>query len=85
MTLCWLFYRGRDGAGAVILEAASITDARMLAIEAGVEVGLTFVEGHVLNADRATMVMAGELGRLLPLNEARRIIERFEADAVTIR
>jgi hypothetical protein len=68
-------------AGAVILEAASITDARMLAIEAGVEVGLTFIEGHMLGADRSTMVTAGEIGRLLPLNEARRIIERFEAAA----
>jgi hypothetical protein len=80
MTLAWLFYRDKEGTAVVILiEASSPFEARMAAIEAGLEVGLTFVRAQMLDAEQSAMINRDEIGRLLPLNEANRIIERFEA------
>jgi hypothetical protein len=82
VTLSWLFYRENEGRGGVIiLEASSTMEARLHAIQAGLETGVTFVRGHVLAAAMSVLVAPGEIGRLLPLDEAERIIERFEGGA----
>ena len=80
MTLAWLFYRKKEGMAVVLLvEASSPFEGRMWAIDAGLEVGLTFARAQMLNAEQSAMINRDEIGRLLPLSEANRIIERFEA------
>jgi hypothetical protein len=80
ITLAWLFYRSKDGPAVVILvEASSPFEARRSAIEAGLEVGLAFARAQMLDAEQSALINRDEIGRLLPLHEASRIIERFEA------
>jgi hypothetical protein len=79
MALFCLFYRGIDQpAGIVIIEASSEIEARMGAIEKGLETGVIFASAQMLNAELSAMVRLSEINRLLPLNEANQIIERFE-------
>jgi hypothetical protein len=79
MALFCLFYRGIDKpAGIVITEASSEIEARKRAIEKGLETGVSFATAQMLNDELSAMVRLWEINRLLPLNEANQIIERFE-------
>ena len=83
MALWWLTYR-RDGdpAGVAIIEASSLIHARMRAgldgLDAGLSPKLLFTEGHKLNDELSAKVATKEIGRLLPITTARRLIRRFE-------
>jgi hypothetical protein len=74
------FYRARDQmTGAVIVEGPSLIEARASAMRSGLEIGLAFERGRMLNAELSAIVAPLEIGRLMPLNEAKLIIERFES------
>ena len=79
MALWWLTYRGGgELAGVAIIEAASLIHARMRAALDGLDAGLEFTEGHKLNDELSAKVATKEIGRLLPITTARRLIRRFE-------
>jgi hypothetical protein len=79
MALWWLSYR-RSGevAGIAIVEAQSLTHARLRAALDGLDQDATFAEGHRLDGKLSALVTPLEIGRFLPLRAALRIIERFE-------
>jgi hypothetical protein len=64
MTLAWLFFRGKDGmAGAILVEASSLFEARAYTTMAGLESGLTFASGYMLDVERSAMIASEEIGR----------------------
>ena len=79
MALYWLCYR-RDHlqAGAVLVDAPSLRRAQTLAAFQGVDAGLEFAAGHALDPHRVALVHANEIGRLLSLVQAHRLLVRFE-------
>jgi hypothetical protein len=80
MALWWLSYRqGETTAGVTIIEASSISHARMLVAIEGLDTGLDFADGLLLHCQLAAMISLNEVGRLLSPQEATRIVEFFEA------
>lgn len=79
MPLHWIFYRGKDSPdGVVIIDGETLVDARMSARRRGLENGVFFAEGHILNPELAAIVEPQEIGRFLSLSEANWIIRQFE-------
>jgi hypothetical protein len=80
LPLWWLTYR-RDGklSGVVIMEAHALIDARMKASLKGLENGVAFAEGHRLDdAASKALVLPKQLGRMLSVEEAKRLLEEIE-------
>jgi len=74
-SLWWLTYaRGGKPSGVVIIEGRSIVNARTRAALEAVEAGAEFAEGHEL--ERAAMVPAKAVGRMLTLTEAKELLDR---------
>lgn len=79
MALFWLFYRSAEkSAGVAIVEASWLVDARMRAMQDGLESGVRFSNGYALNPQLSAMIVPGEVSRFLSLDEASQIISRFE-------
>jgi len=79
MALWWLTYRrSSEFAGVAIIEAASLIHARMRAALDGLDAGLQFAEGHKLDAKMTAALKPAEIGRMLTITTARRILKRFE-------
>ena len=65
--LWWLSYRIRyEPAGAAIVEAMSLDNARMLAAIAGFDAGVTFTGGRALDDRQAAIVAHSEIGNRCP-------------------
>lgn len=79
MSLWWLTY-GRHGRlhGAVIVEAASLTSACVGVADNALDRGVSFVEGHELDAERARRIPPGYVGMMLSCKEAERLLDRVE-------
>ena len=71
----------RDGklSGVVIIEAHALIDARMQASLKGLEDGVIFAEGHRLDdAASKALVPPKHLGRMLSVEEAKRVLKGLE-------
>jgi hypothetical protein len=81
MSRFWLTYgdlSGRRPLGVLILDSWSLAGARSRAAVEDLDQGTRFCEGHELDGDSATLVTPGEIGRMLSLEEAGKIIRRLE-------
>lgn len=69
----WLSYRHWDGrfAGAVVIESNALIYARMRVALSGVDKGLAFVSGDVLDQDSMRQLPIALLGRLLNPSDLR--------------
>jgi hypothetical protein len=77
--LWWLAYRRRGAvAGVVIAEGQALVAARMNASLKGLEDGVVFAGGHVLDAAMAAQVPKGKIGRMLPPAEAAALLDRLD-------
>ena len=78
-SLFWLNYRcGNGTSGVVIVRAGALLEARMVAAIDGVDNSGEFIEGHELNASDAP---DGTIGRMLPADEAHKLVSWSEAEA----
>lgn len=79
--LFWLSYRHTNGsfAGVVMIESNALVNARMRAALSGVDEGLLFVSGHVLDSDNTAQVPSNLMGRLLGRADLRKL-ERILLD-----
>jgi hypothetical protein len=68
----WLSFLGGGG---VIIEAASLSHARLLAAMKGLGRASHFVEGHSINADRAALIPHDSIERMLSPVEARKLLK----------
>jgi hypothetical protein len=75
VALFWLNYRRTDGraAGVVVMESGDLIHARMRAALAGLDHGLDFASGHMLDAESARQVPSEMRGRLLDDGDLRRM------------
>jgi hypothetical protein len=79
MALWWLSYRyGDSPLGVAIMEALTMDHARMLAAIDGIDAGLSFTEGHVLDNEQSGKIVPGEIGRFLFQPQAEEIQTRFK-------
>jgi hypothetical protein len=79
MSLWWLTYN-RHGRlhGVVVVEAASLISACIGVADNALEKGVSFVEGHELDAERAARIPPGYVGMMLSQKEARQLFHRIE-------
>jgi hypothetical protein len=78
-SLFWLSYRCDNGVpGVVIVKAGALLEARMVAAIDGIDNAAEFLEGHELEASDAP---AHSVGRMLPPDEAHKLISWSEAEA----
>jgi hypothetical protein len=79
MSLWWLTYN-RHGRlhGVVIVEAASLISACVSVADNALDKGVSFVEGHELDAERERRIPPGYVGMLLPRKEAEQLLKRIE-------
>ena len=81
-SLFWLSYsRDQTLAGVLIIEARELLEARMLAAVGGLDKGADFFEGYALSEACAAMVSARSVARMLPPDEADRLITWIESEA----
>jgi len=66
--------------GVVIIEASTLEHARIATIEK-IDAGMTFTEGHMLDAEQSALLKPGEIGRFLFLPQAEEIRTRFKGNA----
>jgi hypothetical protein len=79
-SLFWLTYRLPEGPLAVlIVKAGTLLEARMLATIDGLDEHKEFSEGHELHAEEAP---PGTVGRMLPPEEAHRLLAWTEAEGL---
>jgi hypothetical protein len=79
MSLWWLTYN-RHGQlhGVVIVDAASLFSACIGAADNALEKGVSFVEGHELDEERAARIPPGYVGMMLSRKEAGQLLDRIE-------
>jgi hypothetical protein len=65
----------------LIIEARELLEARMFAALAGLDKGVDFSEGYALSKKCAEMVSARSVARMLPPNEADRLMTWIESEA----
>jgi hypothetical protein len=81
-SLFWLnYHHGRGRAGVLIIEARELLEARMLAAVAGLDNGVKFSGGYALSEQCAAMVSVRSVARMLPLDEADRLMTWIESEA----
>jgi len=81
-SLFWLSYdRDQRQAGVLIIEARELLEARMLAAVAGLDKGAEFSEGYALSEACAEIISARSVARMLPPDEADRLITWIESEA----
>ena len=79
MALWWLSYRFREAPlGVAIIKASSMDHARMLAAIDGIDAGLSFTEGRMLDNEQSAKIVPGEIGRFLFRPEADEIQTRIK-------
>jgi hypothetical protein len=80
MSLWWLTYNDRRGRlhGAFIIEAASLTSARMSAADNALDIGVSFAEGHEVDAARSALIPPGYIDMMLPRKEAAGLLDRIK-------
>jgi hypothetical protein len=69
------YRRSGRASGVVLIEASSLVEARTQASLEAVDGGAEFAEGHELGAALAALVPAEQIGRMLPIEEARGVLE----------
>ena len=75
----WLCYRDfKQRFNVIIIEGPSLIHARMKAALAGLDVGLTFTEGHAFGVDMEAFMPPAQTGRRMPADEAANLINWFE-------
>jgi hypothetical protein len=81
-SLFWLSFQ-RDGrwVGVVIIEAGELLEAQMLAVIDGTDEGAQFANGYQLSAAQAALISARSVGRMLPPDEASRLLAWIESEA----
>ena len=78
-SLFWLSYRCGNGVpGVVIVKAGTLLEARMVAAIDGIDNAAEFLEGHELSAPEAP---PNSIGRMLPPDEAHKLVSWSEAEA----
>jgi hypothetical protein len=79
MSLWWLTYN-RHGRlhGVVVVEAASLISAYIGVADNALEKGVSFVEGHELDAARSALIPPGYVGMMLSQKESRQLFHRIE-------
>jgi hypothetical protein len=79
MSLWWLTYN-RHGRlhGVVIMEAASLISACIGVADDALGEGVSFVEGHELDEERAARIPPGYVGTMLSRKEAGQLHEGIE-------
>ena len=78
-SLFWLSYRCDNGVpGVLIVKAGALLEARMVAAIDGIDNAGEFLEGHELGAEDAP---PDSIGRMLPPEEAHKLISWTEAEA----
>ncbi len=79
MCLWWLSYN-RHGRlhCVVIVEAASLISARVGVADNALDKGMSFVEGHELDAERERRIPPGYVGMMLSCKEAKQLLKRIE-------
>ena len=81
-SLFWLSYhRDQRQTGVLIIEARELLEARMLAAVAGLDNGAEFSEGYAISEQCAAMISARSVARMLPLDEADRLMIWIESEA----
>jgi hypothetical protein len=81
-SLFWLSYdRDRGQTRVLIIEARELLEARMLAAVAGLDSGADFSEGYALSEQCAAMISARSKSRMLPPDEADRLMTWIESEA----
>jgi hypothetical protein len=74
----WLTYRRSGKAFAVVLiEATSLVEAREQASLEAMDAGAEFAEGQELGVALSALVPAGQVGRMLTIEEAIQLLERL--------
>jgi hypothetical protein len=63
------------GGGGVIMEAVSLTQARLLAAANGLGRASQFAEGHSIKPNLAELIPGGSIGRILTPVEARQLLK----------
>jgi hypothetical protein len=82
MSLWWLTYsKAGKVMGVVLVEAGDILQARFRANVEGIDQDADFTAGHGLDTVKAAQVPAGYVGRMLSIDEAKKLIRRFEKRA----
>jgi hypothetical protein len=77
--LWWLAYRRRGAvAGVVIAEGQALIAARRNASSKGLEDGVVFAGGHVIDAALAAQLPRAQIGRMLPPAEAAALADRLD-------
>lgn len=79
MSLWWLTYN-RHGRlhGLVIVEAASLISACVGVADNALDKGVSFVEGHELDAEHERRIPPGYVGMMLSRKEAEQLLKRIE-------
>ena len=79
MSFWWLTYNRRGRLhNVVVVEATSLISACTGVADNAVERGVSFVEGHELDAERAARIPPGYVGMMLSHKEARQLRNRIE-------
>ena len=78
MALFWVCYRKSGQVSVAIIDAPSLIHARMRAALDGTAAGVTFAEGHELDADHAARVPRNRIGTMLSRDEAAALLDRIE-------
>ena len=74
----WMTYRDSGRlVGAVIMDAPSLIQAGLKAIR-GVGAGAMFADAHELTGDQVALVPVRKIGRMLPADEAERLLAKLE-------
>jgi hypothetical protein len=79
MSLWWLTYT-RHGRlhGAVIVEAASLISACVGVADNALDKGVSSVEGHEVDDERARRIPPGYVGMMLSRKEAEQLLDKIE-------
>jgi hypothetical protein len=79
MSFWWLTYNRRGRLhGVIVVEAASLISARVGVAGNALDKGVSFVEGHELDAERASRIPPGYVGMPLSQKEAGQLLKRIE-------
>jgi hypothetical protein len=79
MSFWWLTYNRRGRLhGVVIVEAASLISACVGVADNALDKGVSFVEGHELDVERARRLPPGYVGMMLSRKEAEQLLDRIK-------